>query len=112
MEDIRIDCANPTHEEMELSVFHSQTLFKLNHTMPFTEEYDELMHQLFPDMGENSRIVTPLKGVRFNKVKIGRNVVINGDCLLMAAGGVTIEDDVMSPEILQRLSNEFDSSSI
>ena len=80
--------------------------------MPFTEEYDELMHQLFPEMGKNSRIVTPLKGVRFSKVEIGRNVVINSDCLMMSAGGITIEDEVMSPEILQRLSNKFDSSLI
>ncbi|MDE5573995.1 MAG: hypothetical protein K2I94_09650 [Muribaculaceae bacterium] len=64
MEDIRIDCANPTQEEIELSVFHSQTLFKLNHTMPFTEEYDELMHQLFPEMGDNSHIVTLLTKVQ------------------------------------------------
>ena len=63
--------------------------------MPFTEEYDSLISQLFPEMGENSRIVTPLKGVRFNKVCIGKNVVINSDCLMMAAGGITIEDDVM-----------------
>ena len=108
MEEIRIDCANPTQEEMELSMFHAQTLFKLNHTMHFSEEYDELMHQLFPDMGENSRIVTPLKGVRFNKVKIGRNVVINSDCLMMAAGGITIEDEVMIAANAQLISNNHD----
>ena len=27
-------------------------------------------------MGDNSRIVTPLKGVRFNKVSIGKNAVV------------------------------------
>ena len=40
MKEIRIDCANPTKEEMELSMFHTRTLFRLNHTMPFTEEYE------------------------------------------------------------------------
>ncbi|MDE7091975.1 MAG: galactoside O-acetyltransferase [Muribaculaceae bacterium] len=108
MEEIRIDCANPTQEEIELSVFHSQTLFKLNHTMPFTEEYDDFVHQLFHEIGENSRIVTPLKGVRFNKVKIGRNVVINSDCLMMAAGGITIEDEVMIAANTQIISNNHD----
>ncbi|MDE6818680.1 MAG: acetyltransferase [Muribaculaceae bacterium] len=76
MEEIRIDCANPTPEEAELSRFHAQTLFRLNRTMPFTEEYDALISLLFPEMGENSRIVTPLKGVRFNKVSIGKNAVV------------------------------------
>ena len=108
MEEIRIDCANPTKEEMELSMFHTRTLFHLNHTMPFTEEYETLIHQLFPDMGEGSRIITPLKGVRFNKVKIGRNVVINSDCLMMAAGGITIEDDVMIAANAQLISNNHD----
>ena len=57
-EHIRIDCAHPTQEETELSLFHAQTLFRLNQTMPFTEEYDLLISQLFPKMGENSRIST------------------------------------------------------
>ena len=108
MEEIRIDCANPTKEEMELSVFHAQTLFKLNNTMPCTEEYDSLMRQLFPDMGVNSRIATPLKGVRFNKVKIGNNVVINSDCLMMAAGGITIDDEAMIAANAQLISNNHD----
>ena len=108
MEEIRIDCAHPTKEEMELSQFHAQTLFRLNSTMPFTEEYDSLLAQLFPEMGENSRIVTPLKGVRFNKVKIGKNVVINSDCLMMAAGGITIEDEVMIAANAQLISNNHD----
>ncbi|MDE5788547.1 MAG: galactoside O-acetyltransferase [Bacteroidaceae bacterium] len=108
MEEIRIDCANPTPEEVELSQFHAHTLFRLNHTLPFTTEYEELLHLLFPDMGEGSRIVPPLKGVRFNEVKIGRNVVINSDCLMMAAGGIYIEDDVMIAANAQLISNNHD----
>ena len=108
MEEIRIDCAHPTKEEAELSQFHTQTLFRLNQTMPFSEEYDSLISQLFPEIGENSRIVTPLKGVRFNKVSIGKNVVINSDCLMMAAGGITIEDDVMIAANAQLISNNHD----
>ena len=42
--------------EIELSEFHAQTLFRLNQTMPFTEEYDSLISQIFPEMGENCRI--------------------------------------------------------
>ena len=51
MEEIRIDCAHPTQEEMELSQFHAQTLFRLNQTMPFTEEYDSLIKSAFPGNG-------------------------------------------------------------
>ena len=108
MEEIRIDCAHPTEEEMKLTQFHTQTLFRLNQTMPFTEEYDSLIRQLFPEIGENSRVVTPLKGVRFNKVSIGKNVVINSDCLMMAAGGIMIEDDVMIAANAQLISNNHD----
>lgn len=108
MEELRIDCAHPTQEEVELSQFHAKTLFQLNHTMPFTEEYDSLVHQLFPEIGEKSVIVAPLKGVRFNKVKIGKNVVINSDCLMMAAGGITIEDEVMIAANAQLISNNHD----
>ena len=108
MDEIRIDCANPTPEEAALALNQAQTLFRLNHTMPFTEEYDALVGQLFPVMGENSRIVTPLKGVRFNNVSIGKNVVINSDCLMMAAGGITIEDEVMIAANAQLISNNHD----
>lgn len=74
MDEIRIDCAHPSPEEAELSKQQMQTLFKLNHTMPATEGFDALVRELFPDMGEDSRVTTPLNGVRFNKVKIGRKV--------------------------------------
>ena len=106
--EVRIDCAHPTPEEMELSRFHARTLFRLNQAMPFTEEYDSLLHQLFPTMGSGSTVVTPLKGVRFNMVSIGKNVVINSDCLMMAAGGITIEDDVMIAANAQLISNNHD----
>ena len=108
MDEIRIDCAHPTQEEAAMAVSQAQTLFKLNHTMPFTDEYDRLMRQLFPDMGEGSRVIAPLKGVRFNNVKIGNNVVINSDCLMMAAGGITIEDEVMIAANAQLISNNHD----
>ena len=108
MEEIRIDCAHPTPEEMRIGMEDAQTLFKLNHTMPMTPEYGELMHKLFPNMGENSRIGTPLSGVRFGNVKIGSGVVIGAGCLMMAAGGITIDDDVMIAANAQLISNNHD----
>jgi len=108
MEDKRIDCAHPTKEEIELSKRHSQTLFKLNHTMPATDESDNLVHELFPDMGDGSRVTIPLSGVRFNNVKIGKRVIIQANCLMMAAGGITLEDDVLIAANVQLISNNHD----
>ncbi len=57
---IRIDCSNQTAEELALAKRQAQLIFKLNHTMPMTEEYDGLVHEIFTDLGEGSRINTPL----------------------------------------------------
>ena len=72
MKEIRIDCAHPTEEEAQMALEQAQLLFRLNHTMPYTPEYDELVHQLIPEMDKSARIVTPLNGVRFNNVNIGK----------------------------------------
>lgn len=108
MKEIRIDCAHPSAEEAALAKRQMQTLFRLNHTMPATDEYDELVKELFPDMGEGSRISTPLSGVRFNNVKIGNNVIIMPGCLMMSAGGITIEDEAMIAANVQLISNNHD----
>ncbi|MDE6160795.1 MAG: galactoside O-acetyltransferase [Muribaculaceae bacterium] len=66
------------------------------------------MKTLFPGMGEGSRIGTPLSGVRFHMVTIGRNVVIMPGCLMMSAGGITIEDGAMVAANVQFISNNHD----
>ncbi len=43
MEEIRIDCAHQSAEELALAQEHTQLVFRLNHTMPMTEEYDNLL---------------------------------------------------------------------
>lgn len=53
-EEFRIDCARQSAEELALAREQAQLLFRLNQTMPMTEEYDQLMHRLFPRMGEGS----------------------------------------------------------
>lgn len=108
MDEIRIDCAHPSAEDAALAKQQMQTLFRLNHTMPATVEFDALVKELFTDMGEGSRILTPLSGVRFNKVKIGKNVVIQSGCLMMSAGGITIEDEALIAANVQLISNNHD----
>lgn len=108
MEEIRIDVTKQTHEELELAKRQAQLLFTFNHTMPGTDEYQRLMAELFPNLGENSRVATPLSGVRFHMVKIGRNVIVMPGCLMMSAGGITIEDGAMIAANVQLISNNHD----
>lgn len=87
----------------------AQLCFKINHTMPYTEEYDALVKELFVDnIGENSRVMPPMTVIRGNNVKIGRNVVVMNNALFMAAGGITIEDDVLVAANAQLISNNHD----
>ena len=108
MEEIRIDVSKQTEEELALANEHARLVFKFNHTMPGTTEYAELMHQIFPSMGEGSRVGTPITVVRPHMVKIGKNVVVMPGCLMMAAGGITIEDGAMIAANVQLISNNHD----
>ena len=64
MEEIRIDMRKQTPEQRAQSVKDVQLCFRLNHTMPFTKEYDELVHQIFGEFGEESRLMAPTSVVR------------------------------------------------
>ena len=60
------------------------------------------------NIGENRTITTPFAGAGFDNMTIGNNVFINRNCLAMARGGITIEDDVMLAGNVQLLSNNHD----
>lgn len=106
--EIRIDVRRQSAEELALAREQARTLFTFNHTMPETEDYDTLMRRLFPTMGEGSRVSTPLSGVRFHNVRIGRGVVVMPGCLMMSAGGITIDDGAMIAANVQLISNNHD----
>ena len=108
MEEIRIDMRKQTPEEQAQGVTEVQLCFRLNNTMPFTKEYDELVHELFGELGEGSRLMAPTSVVRGKNVKIGKNVVIQTNSLFMSAGGITIEDDVLVAANTQLISNNHD----
>ncbi len=76
--------------------------------MPGTEEYNGLMHELFPSMGPGSRVVAPITVVRPHRVSIGRDAIIMPGCLMMSAGGITIEDEVQIVANVQLISNNHD----
>ena len=74
-----------------------------------TDEYNDLLKELLGDnLGENSMVMAPIAGAAFDHIKIGNNVYINSNSLLMARGGITIEDDVMLAANVQLLSNNHD----
>lgn len=109
MEEFRIDMRKPEEADPAEGIRCAQLCFKINHTMPYTEEYDSLVKELFMDnIGENSRVMPPMTVVRGNKVKIGRNVVVMNNALFMAAGGITIEDNAMVAANAQLISNNHD----
>lgn len=92
--DMRID-NEETRELMEESKRSTQLCFRINHTMPMTEESEALIAELFQgNLGEGSHIAPPMQVIRGNRVRIGKNVSIMYNFVCMSTGGLTIEDDV------------------
>lgn len=109
MEEIRIDMRKPEEADPAESVRCAQLCFRINHTMPYTKEYDALIHELFcGHIGKGSRVMPMVNVVRGNSVHIGQNVVIMNNVLMMAAGGIHIEDDVLVAANVQLISNNHD----
>lgn len=108
MEELRIDVAKMNAEEQKRWRQEVQDVWKLNQTMPYSDEYNELLDKLFPNKGENVDIRTPIAGVNLQKVKVGNNVVIMNGSLMMASGGITIEDDTMIAANVKLISNNHD----
>ena len=104
-----VDSRNFDAKAFEIAKHNVQTLFRLNHTMPMTEEYSAVLHDLFGDrIGKNTMITAPLQGVCFDRVTIGDHVYTGGNLLLMAHGGITIEDGAWIAANVQLISNNHD----
>lgn len=109
MEAIIVDPRKTTPSEMERGMKDVKLVFAINHTMPYTEEYNNLVKELFGDnLGDGAMVMPPLKGVCFDRVHIGKNVMIMPDCLMMSRGGISIEDDAMIAANVQLISNNHD----
>ena len=107
--EFRVDTRQMTPEEFEKGKKQAQLVFELNHTMPFTERYAEIVQELFKgNIGSNVMVNAPLTCVCADMVKIGNNVVIMNNCLMMARGGITIEDGAMIAANVQLISNNHD----
>ncbi len=109
MEEIKINVTKQTKEQMELAAHQAQLIHRFNHSLPFSEEWWSLQKEIFKGkLGEGSRVMSPLTAVRPNEVSIGRNVIVMNGCLMMSAGGITIEDDVQIAANVQLISNNHD----
>lgn len=107
--ETRVDTRRLSPEEAASMVRDSQLIFRINHTMPFTPEYDSLVKELFGErIGEGSTITAPFNLVASEHMRIGRNVYIGGNLLGMCRGGIEIEDDVMLAANVSLISNNHD----
>ena len=108
MEELRVDVSKLNEEEAKIWKEEVQNVWKLNHTMPYSDEYNELLDKLIPNRGENVDVRSPITGVNLGKVKIGNNVVVMNGSLMMASGGITIDDNTMLAANVQLISNNHD----
>lgn len=108
-DEFRVDMREMSSEKIMDAQRMSELVFKLNHTLPNSDEYKGILKELFGDnLGENSQIIAPLAGAAFDNIRIGKNVFINSNSVFMARGGITIDDDVMVAVNVQFLSNNHD----
>ena len=105
-----VDTRLPRNEqETQNGLKNIDLLYKFNRAYPFSDEYNSLLKDLFRgNIGENSIVTSPLQGVCFERITIGKNVYINSNLLVMARGGITIEDNVQIAANVQLLTNNHD----
>lgn len=108
MEEVRIDLSQQTPQELALAIEQAQLVHRFNLALPMSPESDKLLRRIFPLLGEDSWVRAPLVVIRPENVRIGRKVGIMNGCLMMAAGGITIEDGVSIAANVQLVSNNHD----
>ncbi|MDE5601695.1 MAG: galactoside O-acetyltransferase [Clostridia bacterium] len=109
MNETRIDLREVGKERREQTKRTSDALFKLNHTQPFTDEYDKLVKEFFTGgLGDNCYILTPLYINLVENLHIGNNVSIGPYFKCMSAGNIYIEDDVQIAMNVSVITNNHD----
>lgn len=107
--EVKVDLRIADPKRIEEGKRTRELLFRLHQTMPMTEEYGLILKELFGEIGEGSYVSTPISSIACpSGICIGKNVFINGGCLFMARGGITIEDDVQIAANVQLISNNHD----
>ena len=111
MEEKRIDFREmaKNKEEMEVYIRDTQLNHKFNQAVPYTEEWTSLMKELFHNqVGENTLIFNELTVVLPKNVTIGSGCTIMNGVVMMGAGGITIENNVLIGAQAKLISNNHD----
>lgn len=109
MMETRIDLRTAGKERFDKAKRTSDLLFRLNHTLPFSEEYNGLLKEFFiGGLGENCYIQTPLYINLAENLHIGNNVSINPYFRCMSAGNIFIEDNVQIAMNVSVITNNHD----
>ena len=111
IEETRIDMRkySADKETMATAIRDSQLNHKFNLALPYTDEWWSLMKELFYNqIGENSIVNGQLTVVLPKNVTIGKGVTVMNGALMMAAGGITIEDKVLIAANVKLISNNHD----
>ena len=109
MDEQRIDLRKPEQALPEETKRNRELCFKLHQTLPLSPDYNNLVSELFNgNIGEGSYMMPPRAIIKANKVRIGKNVVIMDGVLMMASGGITIDDDAEIAANVQLITNNHD----
>lgn len=109
MKETRLDLRMPNPERQAKVKRTTEVLFKINNTMPFTNEYNALVKELFTGgLGENCYILAPLYMNIADNLHIGDNVCINPYFKCMSVGNIFIEDNVQIAMNVSIITNNHD----
>jgi acetyltransferase-like isoleucine patch superfamily enzyme len=104
-----IDNTQLTEEEGKSKIRDETLLFEFNQAKPFTKKYWDTLLELFHyQIGEGSTVSNQLTVVAPQNVRIGKSVYIMNGVLLMASGGIIIEDYVMIAAHAKIITNDHD----
>lgn len=74
--EIRVDVRTASIKESTEWQRQTKILFQINHTMPFTDEYNHLLKELFGNnLGDGSMISPPLNGAWIKSI-ISMNLIL------------------------------------
>lgn len=65
----RVYIREMSEDDLIKGTHETELIFKLKHTLPRSDEYMEVMEELF-DLGENSFVMAPVAGAALDRVKI------------------------------------------
>ena len=95
--------------EIESKLRDETLLFEFNSARPYTKKYWEKLDELFyHQLGEGTTVSNQLTVVAPQNVRMGRSVYVMNGVLLMASGGIIIEDYVMIAAHAKIITNDHD----